>query len=78
MEEEIKKYLLNIYKYITINVTYKELRKYIICVSFEYNEILESQHIEYTWDGYMSIDENLTKIEFIIDDYILNSFKKGE
>lgn len=77
MEEEIKRYLNNVYKNLDIVVNYKEPRKYKIQLIMTLDETnAHGFEFEYIWDGYLEIYRNLVLIEKIIDDYILNEFRK--
>ena len=74
MEKEIEKEIQKIYN-IAIEVIQIEIRKYKIIVHSKYFYI---DNIIYIYEGKISLKENVKLISKIIDEKIINLYKKGK
>ena len=79
MELELEDKLQAIYHNLIVEVQYIDIRIYEIIVKIEYKGVTYESKIEYKYDGYLTIDANISKIISIIDNQIIIPFyKKGE
>lgn len=79
MDLEIEDRLQEIYKFIKIEVNFKDFRKYEITIKIEHQETTYESKIIFTYDVTLTLDANISIIEDIIDSKIILPFyKKGE
>lgn len=79
MDLEIEDRLQEIYKFIKIEVNFKDFRKYEITIKIEHQGTTYESKIIFTYDVTLTLDANISIIEEIIDSKIILPFyKKGE
>ena len=79
MDLEIEDRLQEIYKFIKIEVNFKDFRKYEITIKIEHQGTTYESKIIFMYDVTLTLDANISIIEDIIDSKItLPFYKKGE
>lgn len=79
MDLEIEDRLQEIYKFIKIEVNFKDFRKYEILIKIEYQGTTCESKFIFTYDITLTKDVNIARIVDIIDNKIIIPFyKKGE
>lgn len=79
MDLEIEDRLQEIYKFIQIEVNFKDFRKYEITIKIEHQGTTYESKFIFTYDVTLTKDLNIARIVDIIDNKIIIPFyKKGE